>query len=134
VERVLDAVRRVTERRLFPARSTLFHPQNPIFQEYEPMNITTTEAANLIRNSNGQFFTATFTKRSDGTLRTMNCRTGVTRHLHGGELSFNPAEKGLLIVFDAQKQGYRCIPLESITRLAISGQQYDVAPEHVMVA
>jgi hypothetical protein len=96
--------------------------------------ISTREAAELIRHSNGAFFTATFQKRSDGTLRTMNCRLGVKCHLRGGDAAYDFAEKGLVPVFDMVKQDYRCIPLEAITWLAISGQQYDVAPEHVAAA
>jgi hypothetical protein len=96
--------------------------------------ISTRTAAELIRSSGGAFFSVAFQKRTTGELRDMVCRIGVTRHLHGGELSFNPAEKGLLIVFDAQKQGYRSIAIEGIQRLAIDGQVFDVTPMAVAAA
>ena len=42
------------------------------------MNTTTTEeAVRLIYQSGGRAFAATFTKRTDGSLRTMRCRLGV---------------------------------------------------------
>jgi hypothetical protein len=98
------------------------------------MNISTQQAADLIRSSGGQFFTATFTKRTDGTLRTMNCRLGVKSHLRGGEPAYDFAEKGLVPVYDLVKQDYRCFPLDSLTQLAISGQVYEVTPERVAAA
>jgi len=39
--------------------------------------ITTEEAVRLIYQSGGRAFAATFTKRTDGSLRTMRCRLGV---------------------------------------------------------
>jgi hypothetical protein len=38
--------------------------------------ITTEEAVRLISQSGGRAFAATFTKRTDGSLRTMRCRLG----------------------------------------------------------
>jgi len=50
--------------------------------------ITTEEAVRLISQSGGRAFAATFTKRTDGSLRTMRCRLGVHKppfpaHSHG---------------------------------------------------
>ncbi len=50
--------------------------------------ITTEEAVRLISQSGGRAFAATFTKRTDGSLRTMRCRLGVHKppfpaHAHG---------------------------------------------------
>jgi hypothetical protein len=50
--------------------------------------ITTEEAVRLIYQSGGRAFAATFTKRTDGSLRTMRCRLGVHKppfpaHSHG---------------------------------------------------
>jgi len=68
---------------------------------------------------NGQTFTATFTKK-DGTIRDMNCRLGVTKHLKGGE-STTAHKENLMTVFDMQTKEYRCINLDTVQRLRIAG-------------
>jgi len=79
------------------------------------------------RNSGrGDFFTVTFVKRSDGTTRTMNARLGVKKYLKGGELPYDPIEKGLLPVYDVQKQEYRMINLGTIISAKIGGNEYIV--------
>ena len=50
--------------------------------------ITNEDAVRLIYQSGGRAFAATFTKRTDGSLRTMRCRLGVHKppfpaHSHG---------------------------------------------------
>jgi len=72
-----------------------------------------------ILESNGRFFSVTFIKRSNGEERTMVCRTGVKKHLKGGELGYIPSEKELAVVFDQQKQGYRTIPLEAVLKCSL---------------
>jgi hypothetical protein len=65
------------------------------------------------RNSGkGEIFTVTFVKK-DGTTRTMNARLGVKRYLRGGDLPYNPLERGLLPVYDLQKNDYRIINLNT---------------------
>jgi hypothetical protein len=96
------------------------------------MSMTLTVASNevetLIRENanNGQFFTVNFTKRTTGEERTMNARLGVKKHLRGGELSFDPKEKNLLICFDAQSGGYRSINLDSVHWVKVGGKTYQV--------
>ena len=72
----------------------------------------------------GKIFSAEFVKK-DGTLREMVCRTGVKKYLKGGELPFDPVEKGLLPVFDMQKQDYRMINLKTIRRIKLEGTIWD---------
>jgi hypothetical protein len=64
-----------------------------------------------ILNSKGKIFTVTFTKK-DGTIRVMNCRLGVTKHLKGGESTLNPNE--YITVYDMQNKGYRAINRQTI--------------------
>ena len=75
---------------------------------------------------NGEFFTVTFTKRTDGTIRTMNARLGVRKYLKGGELPYDAAAKELLPVFDVAKKAYRMIDLRSIISAKLGGQEYIV--------
>ena len=76
--------------------------------------------------SNGLIFTVDFVKRSNGELRTMNCRKGVRKGVSGVGLKYNPAAKALVPVFD-MKKGFRMIALESIQRIAMGGKVYQVA-------
>lgn len=78
----------------------------------------------LIKNlAGGTIFSCDFIKK-DGSARTMTCRLGVKKHLRGGELPFDPVEKGLLPVFDMQKQDYRMINLKTVTEIRVAGKVY----------
>lgn len=70
-----------------------------------------------------QIFGVTFTKKN-GDIRDMTCRLNVTKHLKGGELNFDPVEKGLLPVYDLVKKGYRMISLATVTELRAGGEVY----------
>jgi hypothetical protein len=81
------------------------------------------------RIQKGLIFTITFEKRKTGEVRTMNCRYGVETHLAGGDLSYNPLDKGLIVVYDLQKKGYRQIPIEGIVSLVLNKQLYNYDKE-----
>ena len=83
------------------------------------------KAMQLMNETNGQVFSVAFTKK-DGSVRHMNCRTGVTKHLKGGKLAFDPMERGLFSVYDMQSKGYRFINLDSMHGLQIAGEFYTV--------
>ena len=61
--------------------------------------------------SNGKFVTVTFLKK-DGTVRKMNCRMGVTKHLKGGESTLDAEQ--YITVFDMAKGAYRAINRDTI--------------------
>lgn len=66
--------------------------------------------------TNGKFVTVTFVKK-DGTVRKMNCRTGVTKHLKGGESTLDAEQ--YVTVYDVAKASYRAINRDTI--IDISG-------------
>lgn len=68
------------------------------------------EIENLIKATRGRIFTVSF-RKLNGDHRKMNCRLGVTKHLRGGSLSYDPAEKGNMIVFDLKAKDYRSFSL-----------------------
>ena len=72
--------------------------------------------------SGGRIFSVEFVKRTDGTVRRMVCRLGVTKHLRGGKSTYSAKSKGLLPVFDMDAKGYRSIPVDAIQRLTVGGQ------------
>jgi len=89
--------------------------------------ISKQEAGQMVMNyKSGQFFTVKFIKRTDGSLRTMNCRKGVRKNLKGVGHSYDPAKKKLVCVRDVQKRAYRMISLENITELSMRGKKYIV--------
>lgn len=72
----------------------------------------------LIEQSNGRFITVRFIKK-DGTIRTMTCRLGVTKHLKGGQSTLD-ADK-YITVYDVQKEGYRAINRDTILSVTLDG-------------
>lgn len=87
--------------------------------------ISKAEAKQLIKDTKGKFFTVTFTKK-DGTTRVMNARLGVKAYLKGGELPYDPEAKGLIPVFDIPKREYRMVNINTITKLKIGNNEYEV--------
>ena len=64
-----------------------------------------------ILNSNGKIFTVVFTKK-DGTIRELNGRLGVVKHLKGGQSTLDPEK--FIIVYDLKNEGYRAINKSTI--------------------
>ncbi len=112
-----------------PAEETPIPPPEPEpapTPETPAGDITKDEARDLIKATKGRFFTVSFIKRTDGTKRVMNARLGVKAYLKGGELPFNPEQKGLIPVYDIQKKDYRLISINSIYHLKIGNKEYNV--------
>lgn len=92
--------------------------------------MSTKHIAALIRNLAGStIFSCRFVKRTTGQERLMVCRLGVTKHLSGGDATYEPSTKGLLPVYDTQKRAYRSIPLDAIISIKIAGIEYHIADE-----
>lgn len=66
--------------------------------------------AEILEQANG-FFTVTFLKKDDS-VRKMNARVGVTKHLKGGESTLDPQK--YLTVWDVTKREYRAINRDRI--------------------
>lgn len=75
----------------------------------------------LEKAKNGRVFAVDFIKK-DGTPRTMNARLGVKKGVKGVGQKFNPSDYQLLTVFDMQKNAFRMIGLETVTRVTIGGE------------
>ena len=101
------------------------------FEVAEIIKITKAEAAAMLYSSEGRIVTVTFNKREDGSERTITGRRGVTKHLKGGELGYNPMKHKLIGIFELgheDNKGYRMIPAEGITRLKIERDNFIVVP------
>lgn len=88
--------------------------------------INSSEALTRIKATNGKVFSVIFLKK-DGTNRHMNCRLGVTKHVNGKGLKYDPKDYNLITVFDMTAKGYRMINLETIKTLQIKGEIFTVA-------
>lgn len=66
--------------------------------------------AERLENTTG-FVTVTFVK-ADGTVRKMNCRMGVTKHLKGGKSTLDAAK--YVTVYDMTKAAYRAVNRDTI--------------------
>ena len=73
--------------------------------------------------TNGRIFNVQFVKK-DGSVRSMNARLGVTKHLRSGQLKYNPTDKNYIIVFSMGDGGYRTISLEHVLRIKCNGNEY----------
>lgn len=90
------------------------------------MQVTNTQLKAIISGiDTTHIFGVTFIKKN-GDVRNMNCMLGVTKHLRGGEQSYDPAEHNLLTVFDVQKKDYRNINFAQLVKAKIDGVQYEV--------
>ena len=77
-------------------------------------------AAYVIRNSRGNVFRVEFRKRSDGSLRQLDCRIVYPPG------PYHYAEYNIIVVEEVGHPGYKCIPIEGITKLHIGGKSYTV--------
>jgi hypothetical protein len=87
-----------------------------------PDELVSAGAAYMIRKSAGNIFGVEFRKRSDGSIRRLECRIVYPP----GPYRF--AEYNLIVVEEAGRPGYKCIPIEGITKLHIDGKSYSVRP------
>ena len=78
----------------------------------------------LKRMNSGRIFTVQFVKK-DGSIRVMNCRSGVKKYAKGVGLAFDPIKKGLYPVYDVQKEAYRFINMKTIKKIWIDKNIYD---------
>lgn len=87
---------------------------------------STTVAAQIIAATAGRWFVCEFIKKN-GTRRVMIARIGVRRYVTGAGLKFNPAERGLAVVWDAAARGYRMINLNTLLSLRCGSLQWSVS-------
>jgi len=85
--------------------------------------MTQAEMLKKIQDSNGRIMNIVFIKK-DGTRRSMNCRLGVHKGVTGKGMRYYPILKGLLTVYDMNKDAFRTVNLKTIQRVKISGEEY----------
>ena len=103
--------------------------KSPVPAQKEPKMkiplIGKTKAAELINDSKGRFFTATFRKKN-GESRVINCRRGVTKGVKGTGKAINTDVLGMITVYAVQEKGYKKLNLQTLTNLRINKCEYRI--------
>ena len=87
------------------------------------MKIDKDKAKQYIYDTNGKIFSAVFMKK-DGEKRKIVCRRGVSKHVTGKGLKFNPESRELIGVYDMHKKAYRFINIKTLEKIKIDGEEY----------
>jgi len=87
------------------------------------MRVTNAEAVNEIRKSRG-FMGVKFVKK-DGSIRTLNCRLGVKKHLRGGKDTTHHIPK-YITVWSRHDREYRKINANTILAVTTRGNRFEV--------
>ena len=84
------------------------------------------KAKELINQSNGRIFSATFTKK-DNTHRLINARIKVNYQAKTDrQRPYDPSKYNLICVYDMLKKGHRTINLHTLNTLSINKKKYKV--------
>tara|TARA_B110000459_G_C16116224_1_gene275950 strand:- start:130 stop:393 length:264 start_codon:yes stop_codon:yes gene_type:complete len=75
-----------------------------------------------IQTAENTIFSIEFIKK-DGTVRNMVARLNVKKGVNGKGLAYDPIAKGLLPVWDMQKNAFRMINMKTVTKLQIKGEE-----------
>ena len=84
------------------------------------------DAIKIIKDSQGKIFGVSFIKRTNGELRIMSARRGVSKGVTGEGLKYDPESKQLLTVYDMHKKGQRMIDTSSFISVTVNGIQYQI--------
>ena len=68
---------------------------------------------NEILATKGKYFSVVFTKK-DNSIRRMTARIGVKKGVKGVGMKYDPADHGMMVVWDAGVQGFRMVNLSTI--------------------
>ena len=85
--------------------------------------INRTKAKELIKNSKGLIFAATFTKK-DGSHRLMNARLGKKYTPTGKKQPYKPSDYNLLPLYDMRKKAFRMLNFNTLLTLSINKTKY----------
>ena len=85
--------------------------------------INRTKAKELIKQSKGLIFAATFTKK-DGSSRLMNARLGKKYTPTGKAAPYKAENYNLLPAYDMQKKAFRMLNINTLTNLSINANKY----------
>ena len=87
--------------------------------------INKTQAKELIKESKGKIFNASFIKK-DNTIRILTGRLQVTKHLkeNAKKQPYDPSKYNLQPVYDLKAKGYRMLNFNTLLTLNINANKY----------
>ena len=94
------------------------------------ITITSTRAKELIKDSKGLIFAATFTKK-DGSSRLMNARLGKKYTPTGKAAPYKPSDYNLIALYDMRKKAFRMLNLNTLLTLSINKEKYLIEQQEV---
>lgn len=83
----------------------------------------------FLESTKGKLFVCWFVKRTNGSVRKILCRSGVTKHLKNTGMCYDSREKKLFVVYDFTKKNYRAIPVENVLCVRFKNKNYRVIRE-----
>lgn len=86
--------------------------------------ITRARAADFLERETQGRFVSLYFQKADGTMRTLVGRRGVTRHLRGGSLPYDPKSRLLLTMFDVSLREYRMVNIATLVSFRVSGETF----------
>mgnify|MGYP003666087148 CR=1 FL=1 len=88
--------------------------------------ISTDQAKELIRETNGKIFSSTFIKK-DNTIRTLTARLGKRYKSKTGKAApYKAKEYNLLPVYDMSKKAFRMLNFNTLLTLTINKNKYNI--------
>jgi len=87
------------------------------------ITITSTRAKELIKESKGKIFAATFTKK-DGSHRLMNARLKKYISKTGRKAPYKAENYDLIPIYDMKSKGWRSLNLKTLITLSINKNKY----------
>tara|TARA_R110000782_G_scaffold1614_1_gene6164 strand:- start:50 stop:379 length:330 start_codon:yes stop_codon:yes gene_type:complete len=88
------------------------------------------KAKELIKESKGLIFAATFTKK-DGSHRLMNARLGKKYTPTGKKAPYKPSDYNLIPLYDMKKKAFRMLNLNTLLTLSINKEKYLIEQQEV---
>tara|TARA_B110000967_G_scaffold1009_1_gene1064 strand:+ start:4448 stop:4723 length:276 start_codon:yes stop_codon:yes gene_type:complete len=85
--------------------------------------INKTKAKELIKESKGLIFAATFTKK-DGSHRLMNARLKKYISKTGRKAPYKAEDYNLIPIYDMKSKGWRSLNINTLTNLSINANKY----------
>jgi len=89
--------------------------------------ISPEDVVSTLDGSNGRFMSVKFVKRTDNSMRSMNCRRGVKKGIKGGGASTKDRRRrGLYTVYDMVAKGWRSINISGVHEIRMNKTIYTV--------
>jgi len=96
-----------------------------------PESIHEDDLRKFLIDTRGKIFTVYFVKRSDGRLRKITGRYGVSKYTNGKGLNYQPDDHDLFVVFDMKNKRYKMIDLKGVLCVVFNGIRYRVRREEI---